>query len=311
MENKMMLVPVMLLLAVNVVSAAGFEYDMTPGLMAVYDNAKCRVDFTNDLIDAMADEVPEASYLTDYQDTLNDDMNELYDLAQAGDRVAFREYMQDTLRSDFVDTKDAIRGARDNFDEWNVTLETRLELREDYLSLNETYATCNFNSMKGIADEKLNWMNAALDYWSERSEDLSEKGVDMSGVDATIEDAGNVIIGPFEDAVDSATTGCEVREVIGDYCLGNGCVEGINHHFFAKAEIAKLDAILDYLEEDAIEAGLGDEVEEAESYLESADGGVQETGYEQYAEGVGESIWEDIRSAAGTIKDIFSQLRGV
>ncbi len=308
--GKMVLMPVMLLCAVNMVSAAGFEYNETPMLMAVAEHAKCRVDFTNGLIDSIVEGVPEASYLTDYQDTLNDDMDELYDLAQRGDRGAFKDYMYGTLQEDFVDTKEAIREARGNFNDWNVSRETKLQLWDDYVALNETYATCNYNTMKGIAEEKLNHMDAILEYGSQRSDELEGKGLDMTEVDRIISDARTVIVEPYESAVDSAETAKEVREAIGDYCLGNGCADGTNYHFFAKVEIAKLNSIVDYLEEDAVEAGLGDEIEEAQGYIDSADGGVQRTGYEQYAEGVGEEIWENIKLASSTIKDIFSQLRG-
>ena len=267
MENKIMMVPVLLLLAVSVASAARFEYDETPMLLAVYEQAKCRVDFTNDLIDSMVDNIPESEYLSDYQDTLEDNLDELHDLAEDGDRHDFKEYMRGTFQEDFRGTKEAMREARGNFREWNISLETKLELLGDYLSLNETYAECDYEAMQEVADERLNWMNTVLEHWSERSDDLSDKGVDTSGVDDVIEDARETIVDALEDEVDDATTGHGIRKAMWGYCLGNGCPNGKNHHFYAKAEIAKLNGILDYLEEDAEEAGLEEEVDEAEGYL--------------------------------------------
>jgi len=309
--NKMMLVPVMLLFAVNVVSAAGFEYDETPFLNAVYENAKCRVDFTNDLIDAMVEEEPSESDLLDYQDTLNADMSELYTLAQAGDRTGFAEHMRGTLKDDFVDTKDAMRESRGRIRNNESAGNGKMNrLRNEYNSLNETYTACNYNTMKNMARERHNWMNHVMEYWKNKSANLAQKGVDTSELDDVIDGAEETIVAPYNNEVNNAGDSSQVRAAMGKYCLGNGCAEGTNYHFYAKAESAKLNGILGYLEEDAEEAGLGSEVEEAQGYLDSANDGVQRTGYEQYAEGVAESVWDDIKSAAETVREIFGELRG-
>lgn len=312
MENgKAIMVPVLLLFAVSAVSAAGFEYDETPMLLAVHDNAKCRVDFTSDLIDSMVEESPEEENLTEYQDTLNEDLDELYDLAEEGDREGFKEYMRNTFEPNFRDAKQAMRESRDRIREGEEQGQGKMwRLRNEYLEHLEDYEGCHYESMKGIAEERVNWMNAVLEHWSERADDLADKGVDTSEMEDVIEDAEETIVDAFEDEVESATTGYGVRKALGGYCLGNGCPNGVNHHFYAKAEIAKLGGILDYLEEDAEEAGLGNMVGEAQGYLDSADGGVQDTGQNQYGQGVSETVWDNIRSAAETLRDIFSELRG-
>lgn len=311
MENKIMMVPVLLLLAVSVASAARFEYDEKPMLMAVYENAKCRVDFTSDLIDSMVEESPEEEGLLDYQDTLNDDMDELYGMAQEGNREGFRLYLRETFEPNFREAKEEMREARNRIREGEEQGQGKmLRLRNEYMELNGTYAECHYETMGDIAQERIRWMNQVLAHWSEKSDDISGKGVDTSELDGVVDNAEEEIVDALEDEVDSATTGYQVRKAIGGYCLGNGCPNGKNHHFYAKAEIAKLNGILAYLEEDAEEAGLEEEVSEAEGYLESADGGVQETGQNQYRQGMGESVWNDIKGAAETIRDIFSELRG-
>ncbi|HIE55161.1 MAG TPA: hypothetical protein EYP90_08285, partial [Chromatiaceae bacterium] len=123
--NKLLLVlPVLMLLA-----PAGYAaYDTPAGLLAAYENMKCKTDFTIDLIEDMADKIPEAEYLTEYSDALDSHMDELKSLAEDGDKRAYRSYMSENLRPAFTDAKEGIREARGNFREWNVSLETKLDL---------------------------------------------------------------------------------------------------------------------------------------------------------------------------------------
>jgi|GEM_PF-2016153 len=310
MENKILVMPLMLLLAASVVSAVGMKYNETPMLTALYKNAQCRVEFTNGVIDSIIEKVPEAAYLSSYQDMLNDDLAQLYNLAQAGDREAFKDYLKEKFEPDFHSTKEAIRDARRNFTTWGVTPADRRGMLDYYKSLNETYGRCRFDAMKEVAEERLNWMNAALERASERSRNLSARGVNTTELDAVIDGARSAVVEPLEIRMGSATTALEIREALGAYCLDNSCPNGLNYHFFAKSEIARLNGILGYIKEDAIGAGLGSDVETAQGYLDSASAKVQETGNSQYAEGVGESVWNNIRSAAESIKDIFNKLRG-
>ncbi len=302
--------PLMLLLAASVVSAVGMKYNETPMLTALYKNVQCRVEFTNGVIDSIMKNVPEAAYLSSYQDLLNDDLTELYNLAQAGDREGFKNYLKDEFEPDFHATKEAIRDARRNFTTWNVTPADRRNMAEHYKSLNRTYGQCRFDAMKEVAEGRLGWINAALGRASERSKNLSARGVSTSELDAVIDGARGTVVDPLENRINSATTAIEIREALNAYCLANGCPNGLNYHFFAKSEIARLNGILNYIRADAIEAGLGSDVETAQGYLDSASAKVQETGNNQYAEGVKEFVWGNIKSAAETIKSIFNKLRG-
>ncbi len=310
MENKMMLVPVMLLFAVSAVSAAGFEYNETPMLAAVHQNAKCRVDFTNDLIDSMIDEAPGEEGLLDYSDTLNEDLDELYDLAQEGDREGFRNYLRNTFEPNFREAKQEMREARERIREGEEQGQGKmLRLRNEYQESYREYERCNYESMNDIAGERLSWMNQVMEHWSNKSAELARKGVDTSELDDVIEGAEETVVEAYGNQVRNAGDAAQVRAAMGAYCLGDGCPNGLNYHFYAKAEIAKLNAILGYLEEDAVDAGLGEEVDEAQGYLDSADEGVQDTGQNQYGQGTSESVWGSIRSAAETLRGIFSELR--
>jgi len=312
MENKIMLVPVMLLFAAGVVSAAGFEYDETPMLMAAYENAKCRVDFTNDLIDSTVEEDPDETGLLDYQDALNEDMEELYGLAQAGDRAGFGEYMRGTFEQNFREAKEEMRNARNRMREGDERGNGKmLRLRSEYEGLNGTYAQCNYNTMKNIAQERMRWMNQVMEHWKNKSANLAQKGVDTAELDSVIDDAEETVVGPYANQIQNAGDDKQIRTAMGSYCLGNGCANGLNYHFYAKAEIAKLNGILGYLESDAEEAGLGGQVSEAKGHLDSAGDGVQETGQNQYGHGVSDSVWGNLRNAADAIRSVFRELRGV
>ncbi len=298
---------ILALLLVPMASADPGIFDMPKGdgLDAAMDNVKCRAEFTVGVLESHIS-ILGADELQDDIDDIEDDVDELQELVDDGDIRGFREHVHG-------DYSQHMRNARQNAlqsrNQGNLSHGVKAQLRDAYSDLHEDFETCNFDSMERFAQAKIDAYEKVLERAGQRSEDLSEKGVDTGDLDDLIADAEDEILNPLQDAVGDAKTAEELREALGSYCLFNGCKDGMNFHFAANWQIEKLDSILDLIEEDAEEAGLSDDWDDANDYLETASSNLDEIGYDQYEGTEHDDVWDNIRSASGALKDIISELR--
>ena len=77
----------------------------------------------------------------------------------------------------------------------------------------------------------------------------------------------------------------------------------------SKWHIEKLDQILELVQEDAEEAGLDDDWEDAKEYLSDAADALDAVGDDQYEGSERTDVWGNIRSASEALKDVISELR--
>ncbi len=275
-----------------------------------YKLIDCRVDMTKDVINDVVDNVPEAEYLKDHIETLETDLSNLGNMETAEE---FRAYVRDTYRPHQKEAFDAIRDARLKFREWNVSKEKFQSMKENAAKAIETFEDCKFEALKKIAESKIQKYDEVIEKAREHIDNFSEKHpeVDVSGMEQVVEDAENNFMKDFEKAVDDAENSEELTAAINGYCIGNGCKEGVNFHFYAKSAHAKLSAILDAISEDAKEQGLGDEVDKAQSYLDAAGDALEKVGTSMYTEETASEVWDNLKDAADTIKEIVRQTYGL
>jgi hypothetical protein len=304
---KLLLIPLMvLLLAMPVVSAVKINDEM---LMGAYDDVKCLTDFENSVITSVTAKVPQASGLSAYTTTLNSDTTQLNAYANAGDEDSFKTYLRGTYESDIKNTNAAIRDARKNFSQWNVSAQTKIALRDDYKNAKDTFTACHLGATKRMANGRVNAFNNVLEKWSEKADNLSAKGIDVTDMRSVISGANSTIVVPLDNSLDNAQTGKDVRDTLRSYCLANGCKNGINYHFYAKIEHAKLQAILDFIKPNATSANLTTQVNFAQSELDSVQASLTSVGTAQYSDGQNKIIWDNLKDAAKTIKEIIKSLR--
>ncbi len=298
---------ILALLLVPMASASPGIFDVPKGdgLEAAMDNVGCRAEFTVGVLESHIS-ILGADELQDDVDEIEDDVDELQALVDDGDVSGFREYVHGDYSQHM---KNARQNALQSRNQGNMTHGVRTQLRDAYNALHEDFEACNLESMERFAQAKIDGYEKILERAGERSEDLSEKGVDTNALDALIEDAEDEIVDPLKDAVDDAQTAEELREALGSYCMFNGCANGVNFHFAAKWQIEKLDSILDLIEDDAEEAGLSDDWNDANEYVETASENLEEVGDDQYEGTEHDDVWDNIRLASGALKDIISELR--
>jgi len=307
METRYML---FILLMAPLISAApeGFDEERGAAMDAALGNVICNNGFTIGQMEYLMSIADGYDSLQDNIDALEADEEALSELAEERDPEGFRDYMLNERAENALDARQAYVAAR--MEIWpTLTFEQRQELRSEYSTLLDEYQTCHYEALEGFANAKIEGYESALELASERMSNLSEKGVDTSELESLIDEAQDSVISPLKDEVASAEDGPKMREAIASYCLFDGCPNGENFHFAAKFETTKLGSVLDAMEEDAIEAGLGDEVEEASAHLGDAQESLDGVGTGRYPSGEGEEVWESIKDAADIIRDILGELR--
>jgi len=285
------------------VGKGAVRYTNGEGLASAMDVVNCRTDFTVGVLDSMIDRVPEASVLSDNVEELDADTAQLQGYTDAGDVDGFKTYLRATYEPHLRDAKQEVLEVRRTA---NLSNDTRTELRSDYGALRTQYDGCNFNGLKRAAQAKVDSYDRFLDKAEERANNLSAKGVETSGLLGLISDARSQIVGPLQSALAAADNSSDVKDAFGQYCLFNGCPEGMNFHFAAKYELEKLDAILDAVDENATAAGLGDDVAAIQGYIDSAQSALDAAGTSQFND---KGVWNDIRDASNGLKDLLAALR--
>ncbi len=268
------------------------------------DNVVCKADFMVAVLESVMENVNGTESLQDDVDALEDDVAALEAYSDSGDGLNFRQYLHGSFAPHMRTARLNIMSAR-----MGAGSAARQQMRADYESFRADYESCNLESLQRFSQAKLDSYEAVLERAQERADNLSAKGVDTGGLDSLIDDAREQIVEPLEDALSDAQNGTDIRDALGEYCLFNGCKEGTNFHFWLKFEAEKLDSLLAFISPDAEEAGLSDDVAEAQSHIDSAKDALDEVGASQYADGVEKDIIDDLREAAQAIKEILRELR--
>lgn len=269
-----------------------------------FDNAMCKARFMTGVLESLAGAVNDSGELEGDLDALEADIEALQGYADAGDGRGYRDYLKGEYATHMREAREHIMSARKG-----VGGPLREQLRSEYESLRSEYNTCNEESLDRFSEAKVNAYEVALEKAQERADNLSGKGIDTDGLESLISDAREQVVDPLKAALDGAESGTDVRDALHDYCLYNGCKDGLNFHFEVKFEAEKLDSVLAAVSDEAADAGLSDDVSEAQADIDAASGAIEDAGTSQYTDGAGQDILENLRDAAQKIKDILRELR--
>jgi len=304
-----------LILAVLIVAlatqAAGASDDW---LMARYDHIECRVDFTIAVIEDTVDAVPEADYLEDHIDTLETDLDELETYAEDANRIGFNAYLlRPHLGNQAKATLDIV-GARLKFHKWNVSRETIEDLEDKFQANKDELEDCNFDALVAMAEAKLAEYETVLDRHEDMLGSIEDKGADTSELQDLIDGARDEILDPLEDAINDATTPQEAREAIGAYCLGNGCFNGVNYHFWAWFALLKgesfFDVMVAHVEDNNLEIEDWDElVGDAQDIIDEVQDILEDAGDSVYTATQSGQLWDGLNDGREALKDMFLAIK--
>jgi len=302
--NKFLLITALLLVASFSVNAT----DAVQALEARAAHLQCNIVFTTAVLSDMIAAVPEASTaLQPHVDKLNTDSPQLESLAAAGSVVNFASFTLGMLWPDLTAAHLALVGERLKYNQYNVTADTRTQLRTQFNTRRDEFSSCQSSALIESGRTKVTYLNGELARWEEIAANLTAKGADMSEITSLISGARTQIVTPLQAAVDSGDS-AQVQAALKQYCLANGCRDGTNFHFYAKADLARLVAITNAVEANATAAGKGDQITAIRASLTQGRTALDSVGPSQYPAESENSVWTAIRSAGDQLRVLLRQL---
>ena len=295
-----------LLLAVPLASATGNLSSQYLGASAA--QVKCKTDFMDGVINSITSNVASASSLSSYSSKLQSDAQQLQTYADNGQADSYRDFLRGTYDPD-------LKAAREAIVDWrrtpgkNLTNGTRASLLTSYGQLNTQFKGCELDALKQYADAKVNGYERILQAATDRANNLSAKGLDISALTSLISGAQSAIVTPLQSAINSATDAKGIEAAVRSYCLYNGCKDGTNYHFAAKWEIAKLKAIEAKVQAQPKAGNYTSQLSQVTSDLNTASSVLSSIGTSDFGPGQEGQVWSSINDAAKTLTQVIHGMR--
>ncbi len=276
------------------------------GMQARYDHIACQVDFTKNTIDNVVGKVPDAAtQLNQYKEDLTGELNALKGYLDSKDKEQFNSYVKSTLHQKMIDASKAVK---DSLHGKNVTKDTRKAIQDQFSADRRAFAACNANTAKTFAQEKVQKMKDDLDEWDKKIDNLSARGINVDDMKKIVSDARSMAVDPVSNEVNGATTGDAIKAALQKYCLADGCKDGVNFHFFAKMDIARLNALVSYLE------GTGKTLDQTalaqlKADIDAANSALASVGTSDYTEATRAAAWDSIKKASEDLRDLVKKSR--
>jgi hypothetical protein len=272
-----------------------------------YDSVSARVGFTTGVMADLVSLVPQASDLNTHIDRLNVDLSTLSGYVSAGDASGFNSFVSGTINPDMQAAHQAMADARTHYREWNVSLQTRQELRTMYDARKATFDAQMQAVTVQLGNIRLGNYNDAVAKCNDQMTRLSVKGVDVSGMQAVVTGAEANVITPLQTAVASGNA-VEVRAQLKDKSLGNGAP--YSYHFWAKKDVASTSAIAMKIADNATLAGYGDQLADVNAKIAAAQSALDTVGTNPYTAAQQDSVWNNLKAAAEGLKNLIKELSG-
>jgi hypothetical protein len=161
------------------------------------------------------------------------------------DIISFKEYLRTNIEPNLKISRSKISSwIRNN--KKKLSNEEKTSFKEKYKELKQGYDNCITNSLKEYAQNRVDSFELIIQNHKNRTEALSLKGVDTTKLNEIINNGETEIINQLKEGIDSANNSKDILLVLNNYCLFNGCENGINFHLAIKYEIKKLE-ILSYM----------------------------------------------------------------
>jgi hypothetical protein len=189
-------------------SSALWTNDALPDMLeARYEHAACNVEYADEWLSmregcAEQEDVPVFDS-SDYMDALEDDLGDLKEAADEGDRFEFGLAMLQ-LGADSLDLLGAI--FQDALDDKNLAFFACV--RDGEKPLMDDRDDCRADAMELERDASKDYVNNEIEYAEDQIDDLDDLGADTSGMEEVVEHAEELV-----DDIDPAFDTGEVKEV--------------------------------------------------------------------------------------------------
>jgi hypothetical protein len=175
----------------------------------------------------------------------------------------------------------------------------------DMISERTPLSTSN-TAIMAMGEKRLNYYNNVIAKSEQVVTRLNAQGIDTSAMEATIADAQSAVIDPLAAALATGNKTLVASE-LRSKCLFNGAP--YSFHYGAKIGIGGMTAVTAYIEDRAIQAGYGQQIEEIYGHLANAQSTLDAAGTNPYNEEQKKVIKEELKNAANELRSVIKALQ--
>lgn len=259
-----------------------------------YDLMGCRVDAVITLVEYGMDNT-NVSGGDEIITVLEGDMETLGEYADAGDRLGFNSFVIGTLREDLRNATIYLKDAKKELFKGGGAQEAH----DYFVSVVQDRAECIQGVALDFAQGEEIEIEKRLEAMNQTIGKLRNKSVDTSEME-DIYAQGMENFQELQDAIDTGNASTiydTVQQIRGEHL-----------HIWARFHIAKVRAILDTVDEEAIAKGYGDDVDEINGLLDHAAGLAAEG--RPYNPGEFDHVKDDLKDAHELTRELIKNLRG-
>lgn len=266
---------------------------------------KCKTDVISSIATAYSGEGADIGNLKALVERLRNHSAQAQELALKGNREEYRNFLKNSFDPDFKEAKRLVEELKK--EKTNLTKEQRENIRTKTRQAFSFHKQCKLESGKEEGRGRIVAFNSILESKEMKIEKMKERGVNTTLLEKVISDAREKIINQMQKEVSVAKDEKTVESAVKKYCLFDGCEEGVNYHFAARFEVAKLETVL---EEIKIKKRDNSMINELSEHIKNAKSALEEVGNSKYTEEGKKRVWESIRKGHKVIREIQASLKG-
>lgn len=278
--------------------------NVDPILLASYKTVKCKTEFAIAIVGTIMASDSAAIDLVKYASALQADLVNLKEFVDNNDKEGYTSYLKETYEANVKAEQEAIG-------EWKetafntITLQSRSKVKGDYAVIESKYKMCLLDNIKIYGNGRLVSFNAILDSYDKKAKALAKEGVAVSSLNKILEDAQSQIIDPLESSLKSSNDAKSISKIVKDYCLFDGCQDGVNFHLSAKWEVAKLKLMLQRIKAESKDTeGLDTVIADLEMAIYTAESAMTYAGDSQFTGEQQKQVRDSIKDGYNIVKQV-------
>jgi hypothetical protein len=266
-------------------------------LEARYSHLVCKINLGIAQSENLAD-YTSAETLTDLNDKIISDLEILNGYVELGDVTAFNTYERTTFNPDVKSLQDLIKSLTQNIKALNLSDEEKKSIRDSWKESVSAYSECNSESKKEIVFARSNFIDEQINEWNDAIKAAILAGVDATEMESIVNEAEE--LSNLLDQAANATTDDQMKSNIEE-------IRDLHLHLWARFNIAKVDAYLTLVEQQANDSGMQNDVAEIRQLLDEASAKAQPG--KVYGDGDFQATWQNIKDASNKLRQLVNSIK--
>ncbi len=260
------------------------------------EHIMCRIELTQGQLELLSSV---NSSLILYKDTLDEDLAKLKEFADAANQKEFGNYFTTTLKNNLRNAVTAVKNAKIQFRRSNLTQDEKKTLIDNHKSAIVEFSDCVNEADNNFAEARASYLSAWISKWNKIIERMKESGYNTDEMKSVVNEAESKLL-PALEKIKDAYNKEERKRSMQD-------ARNIHLHLWARFEIARMEAYLKSIEEEAIASGYKEDF----SIIKNKLGAISRLAVagKKYGQGEFDTVWKTIKETNDMLKELNKKLR--